>query len=101
MRGETPAPSPLTLSELVEEYLAQHVAEQNTIRALSDRLKLATDGIPVKPRSSSASTASEPSASTAWTRARSAPGGGGCRRDLPGTLTRRYDMCSRTPCGRS
>jgi hypothetical protein len=99
MRGETPAPSPLTLSELVEEYLAQHVAEQNTIRALSDRLKLATDGIPVKPRSSSASTVSEPSASTAWTRARSAPDG--CRRDLPGTLTRRYDMCSRTPCGRS
>ena len=52
MRGETPAPSPLTLAELVEEYLAQHVAEANTIRALSDRLKLATEGIPAKPRSS-------------------------------------------------
>jgi len=50
MRGETPAPSPLTLCELVDEYLAQHVAEANTIRALRDRLKLATDGIPVKPR---------------------------------------------------
>jgi integrase len=50
MRGETPAPSPLTLAELVDEYLAQHVAEANTIRALTDRLKLATDGIPVKPR---------------------------------------------------
>ena len=52
MRGETPAPSPLTLAELVDEYLSQHVAEANTIRALRDRLKLATDGIPVKPRSS-------------------------------------------------
>ena len=51
MRGETPAPSPLTLSEFVDEYLEQHVAEANTIRALSDRLKLATAGIPVKPRS--------------------------------------------------
>ena len=52
MWGETPAPSPLTLAELVDEYLAQHVAEANTIRALSDRLKLATEGIPVKPRAS-------------------------------------------------
>jgi integrase len=52
MRGETPAPSPLTLSELVDEYLAQHVAEANTIRALRDRLKLATAGIPVTPRAS-------------------------------------------------
>ena len=34
MRGETPAPSPLTLSELVDEYLGQHVAEANTIQAL-------------------------------------------------------------------
>jgi integrase len=50
MRGETPAPSPLTLSELVDEYLGQHVAEANTIQALRDRLKLAVDGIPVKPR---------------------------------------------------
>jgi len=50
MRGETPAPSPLTLAELVDEYLAQHVAEANTIRGLRDRLKLATAGIPVKPR---------------------------------------------------
>ena len=50
MRGETPAPSPLTLRELVDEYLDQHVAEANTIRALRDRLKLAVDGIPVKPR---------------------------------------------------
>jgi integrase len=51
MRGETIAPSPLTLAELVDEYLAQHVAEANTARALADRLKLATAGIPVKPRS--------------------------------------------------
>ena len=43
-------PLPLTLAELVDEYLDQHVAEQNTIRALRDRLKLATAGIPVKPR---------------------------------------------------
>jgi integrase len=50
MRGEIPSPSPLTLAELVEEYLEQYVAEANTIRALRDRLKLATDGIPVKPR---------------------------------------------------
>jgi integrase len=50
MRGENVAPAPLTLSELVDDYLAQHVAEANTIRALRDRLKLATDGIPVKPR---------------------------------------------------
>ena len=50
MRGETIAPSPMLLRELVDEYLEQHVAEQNTIRALRDRLKLATDGIPVKPR---------------------------------------------------
>jgi integrase len=42
----------MTLDELVDEYLAQHVAEANTIRALRDRLKLATAGIPVKPRSS-------------------------------------------------
>ena len=46
MRGETPAPSPLTLRELVDEYLAQHVAEANTIQALRDRLKLAAEGIP-------------------------------------------------------
>jgi integrase len=50
MRGETIAPSPMTLAGLVDEYLEQHVAEQNTIRALRDRLKLATDGIPVTPR---------------------------------------------------
>jgi integrase len=52
MRGETIAPTPITFSELVAEYLAQHVAEQNTITTLRDRLKLATDGIPVEPRSS-------------------------------------------------
>jgi integrase len=52
MRGETIAPSPMSLAELVEEYLAQHVAEANTTRALRERLKLATAGIPVKPRSS-------------------------------------------------
>lgn len=50
-RGETVAPSPLTLAELVDEYLEQHIAEANTIQGLRDRLKLATDGIPVKPRS--------------------------------------------------
>jgi len=50
MRGETVAPSPMTLAELVDEYLGQHVAEANTIEALRNRLKLATDGIPVKPR---------------------------------------------------
>jgi hypothetical protein len=49
-RGETPSPAPLTLSELADEYLEQHVAEANTIRALRGRLKLAIDGIPVKPR---------------------------------------------------
>ena len=48
--GETPAPSPLTLAELVDEYLDQHVAEANTIRGLRDRLRLATEGIPVTPR---------------------------------------------------
>ena len=42
----------MTLSALVNEYLGQHVAEANTIQALTDRLKLATDGIPVKPRAS-------------------------------------------------
>ena len=41
---------PMLLSELVDEYLNQHVSEANTIQALRDRLKLATDGIPVKPR---------------------------------------------------
>src|SRR3954453_2663620 len=51
MRGETIAPSPMSLAELVDEYLAQHVAEANTTRALRERLKLATAGIPVKPRS--------------------------------------------------
>jgi integrase len=50
MRGEIPSPTTTTLAELVEEYLAQHVAEANTTRALADRLKLATSGIPVKPR---------------------------------------------------
>ena len=50
MRGETPAPSSLTLNQLVDEYLGQHVAEANTIQALRDWLKLAVDGIPVKPR---------------------------------------------------
>ena len=50
MRGEIIVPSPMTLSELVGEYLAQHVAEANTIGALGDRLKLATEGIPAKPR---------------------------------------------------
>jgi integrase len=52
MRGETIAPSPMTLTELVDEYLEQHVAEANTIRALRDRLRYATHGIPVKPRAS-------------------------------------------------
>ena len=50
MRGQAPQPSPLTLRELADEYLDQHVAEANTIRAPRDRLKLATDGIPVTPR---------------------------------------------------
>jgi hypothetical protein len=50
MRGEAVAPSTMTLAELVDEYLEHHVAEANTIRAPSDRLKLAADGIPVKPR---------------------------------------------------
>jgi integrase len=50
MRGETITPSPMTLAELVDEYLEQHVAEQNTIRALRERLRYATLGIPVKPR---------------------------------------------------
>jgi hypothetical protein len=40
-----PYSSPLTLSELVEEYLGQHVAEANTIQALRDRLKVAVAGI--------------------------------------------------------
>lgn len=51
MRGEIIAPSPMTLAELVDEYLGQHVAEANTTRALRERLKLATAGIPLKPRS--------------------------------------------------
>ena len=50
MRGELVSPTPLTLAELVDEYLEQHVAEANTTRALRDRLKLATEGIPVTPR---------------------------------------------------
>lgn len=50
MRGEAVASTPLTLAELVDEYLDQHVAEANTVQALRDRLKLATAGIPVKPR---------------------------------------------------
>jgi hypothetical protein len=33
-----------------DESLDQHIAEANTIRGLRDRLKLATDGIPVTPR---------------------------------------------------
>jgi integrase len=32
-----------TLQELVDEFLAQHVAEENTIRTLRDRLRYATD----------------------------------------------------------
>jgi integrase len=52
MRGEVPPPTPLTLAELVAEYMAQHVAEPNTLQALSDRLKLATEGVPVRPRAS-------------------------------------------------
>jgi integrase len=32
----------LTLQELVDEYLAQHIAEQNTIRTLTARIKYAT-----------------------------------------------------------
>jgi integrase len=51
MRGETIVPNPLTLAELVDEYLGQHVAEANTVRALRERLRYATAGIPVKPRS--------------------------------------------------
>jgi integrase len=51
MRGETIAPSPLTLAQLVDEYLDQHIAEANTIQGLRDRLKLATDGIPIEKRS--------------------------------------------------
>jgi integrase len=50
MRGEVISPTPLTLAELCAEFLAQHVAEANTIQALTDRLKLATEGIPVRPR---------------------------------------------------
>ena len=41
---------PITLAELADEFLDQHVAEANTIQALRDRLKLAVDGVPVKPR---------------------------------------------------
>lgn len=50
LRGEVVAPQPTTLAELVESFLADHVAEANTIRSLRDRLKMATDGIPKKPR---------------------------------------------------
>jgi hypothetical protein len=56
----------MLLSELVDEYLNQHVSEANTIQALRDRLKLATDGIPVKPQRWNASTASGQSASIDW-----------------------------------
>jgi integrase len=51
MRGEIVAPSPMTLAELADEFLAHHVAEANTIQGLRDRLKLATAGIPVEKRS--------------------------------------------------
>lgn len=50
MRGEIITPTPITLAQLADEYLAQHVAEANTTQALRDRLKLATLGIPVTPR---------------------------------------------------
>jgi integrase len=33
----------LTLDELVDDFLAQHVAEENTLRALRERLRYATD----------------------------------------------------------
>ncbi|HEX2111996.1 MAG TPA: tyrosine-type recombinase/integrase [Gaiellaceae bacterium] len=33
----------VTLAQLVDEYLAQHIAEENTLRTLRERLKYATD----------------------------------------------------------
>lgn len=60
MRGEVISPTPLTLSELVDDYLEQHVAEANTIRVLRDRLKFAKAGIPVTARGKPVFTYQEP-----------------------------------------
>lgn len=43
-----------TLSELVDEYVAQHTAETNTLRTLRERLKYATKQVRVT-RASTAS----------------------------------------------
>jgi hypothetical protein len=100
MRGETLAPSPLTLRALVDEYLGQHVAEANTIQALRDGLKLAVDRIPVKPRAKEREHGLGTFASTGSMRARSARGAGGCPTGRRGTRTRRCGRCSRSPSGR-
>ena len=52
MRGDRITPAPITLTELVDEYLGQHVAEPSTLRSLRERLKIAVEGIPVEPWSS-------------------------------------------------
>jgi hypothetical protein len=39
----------VTLAGLVDEYLGQHVAEQNTLATLSARLKYATDAFRDRP----------------------------------------------------
>jgi integrase len=50
-RGDIVAPAAITLRQLADEFLEQHVAEPNTVATLKHRLKLAVDGIPVEPRS--------------------------------------------------
>jgi hypothetical protein len=98
--GETPAPSPLTLAELVDEYLAQHVAEANTIRALGDRLKLATAGIPGEAASLRARARPRSDPRRPPGRAHSGRVEAATPRGLR-TRTGRYGRCSPTRCGRS
>src|SRR5215211_1693923 len=75
------------LGRLVDEYLAQHSGEENTKRALRERLRYATEGATLDGhgwRTTFASTGPTP--------ARSPPGGPVCRPALRGR--------SRRPCGR-
>jgi hypothetical protein len=73
-----------TLDELADEYLAQHVAEANTIRTLTERLRYARSTLGAF-------------ASTGYRSPRSARGGRGFPSGPPGTSTRRYGSSCTTP----
>jgi hypothetical protein len=86
-----------TLGELVDEFLAQHNAEANTLRTLRERLRYATEG----PARDGLGGFKAVRIAIGSRRTRSARGGSGSRRGPRGGSTRRSGKSCTTRCGRS